>query len=71
MSAAVISTAPRTSTPSPNPRPRSAGSSRTAASAVAMPIGMLTKKIQCQLMASAITPPTISPIEPPAEATKA
>ena len=37
---------------------------------VAMPIGRLTKKIQCQLMGSVSTPPASRPIEPPAEATK-
>ena len=35
-----------------------------------MPIGMLTKKIQCQLIASVRMPPASSPIEAPAEATK-
>ena len=35
-----------------------------------MPIGRLTKKIQCQLMASVSAPPASSPIEAPAEATK-
>jgi hypothetical protein len=30
----------------------------------------LTKKIQCQLIASVSTPPRSSPIEAPAEATK-
>ena len=36
-----------------------------------IPIGRLTKKIQCQLIAWVRTPPTSSPIEPPAEATNA
>ena len=36
-----------------------------------MPIGTLTKKIQCQEMACVRTPPARRPIEPPAEATKA
>ena len=35
-----------------------------------MPIGRLTKKIQCQLIAWVSTPPASRPIEPPAEATK-
>ena len=35
-----------------------------------MPIGRLIRKIQCQLIASVMTPPSSSPIEPPAEATK-
>ncbi len=38
--------------------------------AVTIPIGMFTKKIQCQLIDCVSTPPTSSPIEPPAEATK-
>ena len=36
-----------------------------------MPIGTLTKKIQCQLIACVSTPPASSPTEPPAEATNA
>ena len=35
-----------------------------------MPIGTLTKKIQCQEIASVSTPPARRPIEAPAEATK-
>ena len=35
-----------------------------------MPIGMLTKKIQCQLIAWVRTPPASNPIEAPAAATK-
>ena len=42
-----------------------------AATAVAIPIGRLMKKIQCQLMAWVSTPPASRPIEPPAEATNA
>jgi hypothetical protein len=38
--------------------------------AVAMPIGRLTKKIQCQLIACVSTPPASRPIAPPAAATK-
>jgi len=49
----------------------SLSSSRTASAAVATPIGRLTKKIQCQLIDWVRTPPTSSPIEPPAEATNA
>ena len=51
--------------------PRRARAARVARNAVAMPIGRLTKKIQCQLMASVSTPPASRPIEPPAEATNA
>ena len=34
-----------------------------------MPIGRFSRKIQCQLIASVMTPPTSSPIVPPATAT--
>ncbi len=71
MSAAVISTAPGTSAPSRRPMPGSASSSRLASSPVAIPIGMLTKKIQCQSSDCVSTPPASNPTEPPAEATKA
>ena len=67
----VISTAPGISAPPPEPMPLSRASNRWARSAVTMPIGMLMKKIQCQLMAWVSTPPASSPIDPPAEATKA
>jgi hypothetical protein len=50
--------------------PLRSGTSLIAASAVTMPIGMLTKKIQCQLIVSVSTPPSSSPSEPPATATK-
>ena len=36
-----------------------------------MPIGMFTKKIQCQSIDCVITPPASRPTEPPAEATNA
>jgi hypothetical protein len=49
ISAPVTSSAPGTSAPCPKPMPRSASSSRTARTAVAIPIGTLTKKIRCQL----------------------
>ena len=41
-----------------------------ARTAVTIPIGMLTKKIQCQLIDWVRTPPASRPTEPPAEATK-
>jgi hypothetical protein len=41
-----------------------------AAIPVTMPIGTLTKKIQCQLIASVSTPPASRPIDAPADATK-
>ena len=71
MSAAVTSTAPGTSAPAPRPSPASGRTSRRAATATATPTGTLTKKIQCQLMASVRTPPASSPTAPPAEATNA
>src|SRR5207237_4050798 len=71
ISALVISTAPGTSAPSRRPIPGSSGTSRRAASAVAMPIGRFTKKIQCQLIDCVSTPPASRPTEPPAEATNA
>jgi hypothetical protein len=58
------------SAPAASPIPSRSGTSLIANSPVAMPIGMLTKKIQCQLIVSVRTPPTRSPIEPPATATK-
>jgi hypothetical protein len=43
---------------------------RDARMPVATPIGRLTKKIQCQLMASVSTPPASRPIDAPPAATK-
>ncbi len=70
ISEAVTRTAPRMSAPLPKPTPRSLSSSRMASTAVTIPIGILTKKIQCQLMAWVRTPPASRPTEAPAEATK-
>ena len=64
------STAPGASAPRSRPMPRSSGSSRVAKTPVAIPIGRLTKKIQCQLIAWVRTPPASRPIAPPAAATK-
>ena len=50
--------------------PLSFCSRRTAAIAVMMPSGRLTKKIQCQLTAWVIRPPASKPMAAPAEATK-
>src|SRR5436189_213187 len=66
MREAVTRTAPTTSAPLPSPMPRSDRSSRHERSAAAMPMGTLTKKIQCQLMACVRIPPARSPIEAPA-----
>ena len=65
----VSSMAPGRSAPAVRPIPSSAGTSLIASSAVAIPSGTLTKKIQCQLIVSVSTPPASSPIEPPATAT--
>ena len=62
--------APSTSAPRPRPIPWSSWSSFAAATAVAMPMGRLTKKIQCQLTACVIRPPASNPTAAPAEATK-
>ena len=70
ISALVISTAPGMSAPSPMPMPLSRSISRVASTAVTMPIGMLMKKIQCQLIDCVSTPPASRPTEPPADATK-
>ena len=70
ISALVTSTAPGHRR-RPQPDTRSDGISRRASTAVAMPIGRLTKKIQCQLIAWVSTPPASSPTAPPADATNA
>ncbi len=69
-SAAVTRKVPIASAPFPSPIPRSDSSNRKAKNAVVMPIGMLTRKIQCQLSASVRKPPARSPIDAPAAATK-
>ena len=69
-SAAVTRRAPGASAPLPSPIPGSASSNRRAKTAVMIPIGMLTRKIQCQLSASVRKPPARSPIDAPAAATK-
>ena len=51
--------------------PARSSTSLIAASPTAIPTGRLMTKIQCQLITWVITPPAISPIEAPAEATKA
>ncbi len=70
ISAPVTRIAPRMSAPLARPRPGSSSSRRTARIPVTMPIGRLTKKIQCQLSAAVRTPPASRPIDAPAEATK-
>ncbi len=51
--------------------PTSRSSRRAANTPVAIPMGMFTKKIQCQSIDCVITPPASRPTEPPAEATNA
>jgi hypothetical protein len=70
MRALVTSAAPATSAPLRKPIPLSDSTSRRASRAVPTPIGMFTKKIQCQLMPWVRKPPSRSPIDAPAEATK-
>ena len=70
ISALVISAAPGRSAPLSRPMPSSAWISRAPATAAKTPIGRFTKKIQCQLIASVSTPPSSSPSEAPAAATK-
>ncbi len=68
--ASVTSSEPSQSTPCLMPSPLSAGISARPASTAMMPIGRLTKKIQCQLSSWVSTPPASSPSEPPATAVK-
>ena len=67
---AVIVIAPAKSTRPVAPGPFPVGSRRSERMYTATPIGMLTRKIQCQLSASVSTPPASTPITPPAESTK-
>ena len=55
--------------PARSPSPVSGASRRAANSHAAIPIGTLTKKIQCQFSACVSTPPASSPIDAPADAT--
>ena len=50
--------------------PGAAGSSFSEVKNTAIPIGMLTRKIQCQLSTSVSTPPSSTPIVPPPDITK-
>src|SRR6476469_3209441 len=50
--------------------PGAAGSSFSEDTNTATPIGMLTRKIQCQSRASVSTPPSSTPIVPPPDITK-
>jgi hypothetical protein len=60
--------------PATSSRPRSAGTgvpgtSRSVSSTTRIPIGKLTRKIQCQLSMSVRMPPSSTPMLPPPEAT--
>ena len=70
ISAAVTVIAPPTSSRPAPIWPPPPGSSRSDRITTAMPIGMLTRKIQCQSSVSVRMPPSSTPIEPPPEATK-
>ena len=60
-----MSTAPVTSSRRSAARPFAAGSRRNESATTATPIGMFTRKIQCQSSRSVRTPPRTTPIEPP------
>src|SRR5262245_51149661 len=49
---------------------RAAGRTQTESATTAIPIGTLTRKIQCQLRTSVRTPPRSTPTLPPPAATK-
>ena len=70
MSAPVIRIDPSQSSPLSSPIPTFSSSSIAPRTNVAIPIGRLMKKIQCQLTVCVSTPPTSSPREPPPTATK-
>jgi hypothetical protein len=65
-----MSAAPALSAPFSSPMPSSSSTRRWANSAVAIPIGTLTMKIQCQFRPWVRNPPANRPIEAPADATK-
>ena len=69
MSETVMSAEPSTSMSRPMPRPAFSRIQRRPSSTVTIPMGTLTKKIQCQLSASVMAPPAISPSEAPPEMT--
>ena len=50
--------------------PSDSSMSARPSSSAAMPIGTLTKKIQCQLIDWVSAPPASKPIEPPLETMK-
>lgn len=54
----------------PKPRPWSGSKRRAAAKRMTAPIGTLMKKMEFQPAASVRTPPAMTPMEPPAVATK-
>ena len=70
ISATVIMIEPVTSTPLRMPRPTFSLIRARPSRKVAIPMGTLMKKIQCQERDWVSTPPTSRPIEPPPTATK-
>src|ERR687885_313939 len=70
MSDAVTVTAPATSSLRPPAAAGIVGIRRSVSSTTRMPIGKLTRKIQCQLSVSVRTPPSSTPMLPPPDATK-
>ena len=70
ISEAVTVNAPATSSRGEATRTWLPGSSLNDSATTAMPIGMLTRKIQCQSSELVRTPPSRTPIDPPPEATK-
>jgi len=69
MSEAVIVTAPAISRRLALVEPGSAGTRNLQSAKTTMPIGRLTRKIQCQLRAPVKTPPRITPLVPPPDVT--
>jgi hypothetical protein len=70
MAATVTRIEPSTSTPLSRPIASVSSMSTRPSSSVAIPIGTLMKKIQCQLIACVSAPPASRPIEPPLEMMK-
>ena len=68
--AAVTRIEPSQSMPSATPRPSFSTISLRPKKNAAAPIGRLTKKIQCQLIAWVRIPPSSSPSEAPPATTK-
>ena len=70
ISATVTSAAPVTSSVPEVSDGRSSATSRVTRNQTAMPIGTLTRKIQCQFSNPVSTPPSSTPTAPPPDITK-